>query len=60
MKEVWCIAKKEVRSYFGSAVAIIFLALFLSVVLYTFFWVDRFFVRNIADVRPMFNWLPLL
>ena len=25
-----------------------------------FFWVEAFFARNIADVRPMFEWMPLL
>src|SRR4029078_12742131 len=27
---------------------------------FTFFWVEKFFTRNIADIRPMFDWLPLL
>jgi ABC-2 type transport system permease protein len=60
MNHVWSIARKELRGYFNSAVALIFLATFLGVVLFTFFWVDKFFSRNIADVRPMFDWLPLL
>jgi ABC-type transport system involved in multi-copper enzyme maturation permease subunit len=24
------------------------------------FWVETFFARNIADVRPLFEWMPLL
>jgi ABC-2 type transport system permease protein len=60
MNHVWSIARKELRGYFNSAVALIFLATFLGVVLFTFFWVDKFFTRNLADVRPMFEWLPLL
>ncbi|HKE18607.1 MAG TPA: Gldg family protein [Kofleriaceae bacterium] len=60
MNHIWSIARKELRGYFNSAVALIFLATFLGVVLFTFFWVDKFFTRNIADVRPMFDWLPLL
>jgi ABC-2 type transport system permease protein len=60
MNHVWSIARKELRGYFNSAVALIFLATFLGVVLFTFFWVEKFFSRNIADVRPMFEWLPLL
>ena len=60
MNHVWSIARKELRGYFNSAVALIFLATFLAVVMFTFFWVDKFFTRNIADVRPMFEWLPLL
>ena len=31
-----------------------------SITLFVFFWVEAFFARNIADVRPMFEWLPLL
>ncbi len=60
MNHVWSIARKELRGYFNSAVALIFLATFLAVVLFTFFWYDKFFARNIADIRPMFEWLPLL
>jgi ABC-2 type transport system permease protein len=60
MKHIWSIAAKELRGYFNSAIALIFLATFLAVVLYAFFFVDRFFARNLADVRPLFEWLPLL
>lgn len=60
MRQIWSIATKELRGYFNSAVAIIFLATFLAVVLFTFFWVDEFFSRNAADVAPLFAWLPLL
>jgi ABC-2 type transport system permease protein len=56
----WTLAKKELRGYFGSAVAIIFLAAFLAFTLFTFFWVEKFFARGVADLRPMFDWLPLL
>src|SRR3546814_12709353 len=28
--------------------------------LFVFFWVETFFARNIADVRPLFEWMPLL
>jgi len=57
---VWTVARKELRGIFGSAVALIFLATFLGVVMFTFFWVDKFFARGVADLRPMFDWLPLL
>jgi ABC-2 type transport system permease protein len=60
VKHVLAIAAKELRSFFNSAVALIFLATFLFVVLFTFFWVEKFFARNIADVRPMFEWMPVL
>ncbi len=60
MSHIWSIAARELRGYFQSAVAVIFLATFLAVVMFTFFWVDKFFARNIADVRPLFDWLPIL
>lgn len=53
-------ARKELRSYFLSPVALIFLALFLIVVLVDFFYYSKFFVRNLADVRPLFQSLPFL
>ena len=57
---IWTIARKELRGYFNSAVAVIFLAAFLAVTLYTFFWREHFFARGLADVRPLFEWLPKL
>ena len=60
MTQIWSIALKELRGYFHSAVAFIFLGAFLAAVLFTFFWVDKFFARGVADVRPLFEWLPVL
>jgi ABC-2 type transport system permease protein len=57
---VWTTAKKELRGYFNSAVAVIFLAAFLAVAMYTFFWREKFFARGVADLRPLFEWLPKL
>ena len=54
------VARKEIRLFFASPVAWLFLVAFAGVTLFTFFWVETFFVRNIADVRPMFEWMPLL
>ena len=57
---IWTVAKKELRGYFNSAVAVIFLASFLGVALYTFFWREKFFARGLADLRPLFEWMPKL
>ena len=57
---IWTVAKKELRGYFNSAVAVIFLAAFLAVALYTFFWREKFFARGLADLRPLFEWMPKL
>ncbi len=54
------IAQKEFFSFFSSPIAYIFLGTFIVVSLYNFFWVDKFFARNIADLRPLFHSLPLL
>ena len=54
------VARKELQLFFASPVAWLFLASFMAVCLFTFFWVESFFARNIADVRPLFDWMPLL
>ena len=55
MSQVLSLARKELRAYFRSPVALIFLGAFLLVTLFVVFWVDTFFRRNIADVRPLFH-----
>src|SRR5688500_18153365 len=60
MNHVMSIAKKELRAYFLSPIAFIFLGAFLAVNLFVFFWYESFFNRNIADIRPLFSWLPIL
>ena len=54
------IARKELALFFSSLIAYLFLAAFLGVTLFVFFWGEAFFARNISDVRPMFEWLPVL
>ncbi|MEY3660834.1 MAG: hypothetical protein RLZZ169_1660, partial [Pseudomonadota bacterium] len=54
------IASKEIGLFFASPVAYLFLASFAAVTLFVFFWGEAFFARNIADVRPMFEWMPFL
>jgi ABC-2 type transport system permease protein len=60
MSAAFAIARKEIRALFQSPVAVIFLGVFLLVTLFTFFSWSKFFARNLADVRPFFEWLPLL
>jgi ABC-2 type transport system permease protein len=57
---VLTVARKEFRGFFSSPAAYLFLGAFLAATLFAFFWVETFFARNIADVRPLFQWLPLL
>jgi len=54
------IAAKEFATFFASPAAYIFLGAFLVVSLFVFFWVETFFARNIADARPLFQWMPVL
>ena len=53
-------ARKELTLFFTSPVAYLFIAVFLGVSLFVVFWSEAFFARNIADVRPLFEWMPLL
>ena len=59
-RQILSITQKELSSYFGSLLAIIFLGTFLAAVLFIFFTVDTFFAAGIADIRPLFNRMPLL
>ena len=54
------VAQKEVRLFFASPVAWLFLGSFAAFTLFVFFWVESFFARNIADIRPLFEWMPIL
>ncbi len=60
MKQILAITRKELYGYFGSLMALIFIGIFLAGTLFTFFWIDAFFARGIADVRPLFSRMPLL
>ena len=60
MNNITQIARKEMTSFFSSLTGLIFFGAFLACTLFIFFWVETFFARNIADVRPMFEWMPIL
>lgn len=60
MRQTFAIVRKELNAYFSSPMALIFVGVFLAATLFTFFWVETFFARGIADVRPMFQWMPVL
>jgi ABC-2 type transport system permease protein len=60
MRNVLRIAGKEFGGFFASPTAFLFLGAFLAVTLFIFFWVETFFARNIADARPLFEWMPML
>ena len=60
MTDILRITRKELSSFFNSPVAYLFIGAFLAATLFVFFWVEAFFSRNIADTRPLFDWMPLL
>lgn len=60
MSHILRIARKEFAGFFTTPVAFIFFGAFLASTLFIFFWVETFFARNIADVRPLFDWMPVL
>ncbi len=60
LKTIGRIQGKELTLFFASPIGYLFLGAFLAVTLFVFFWGESFFARNIADVRPMFEWLPIL
>ncbi len=60
MSDLLRVSRRELSSFFGSPVAYLFIGAFLAACLFVFFWVDAFFARNVADLRPLFDWMPLL
>ena len=54
------IARKEFSLYLAGPAGYLFLASFVGVCLFVLFWGEAWFARNIADVRPLFEWMPLL
>ncbi len=60
MQQTFSITRKELDGYFSSLMALIFVGVFLAATLFTFFWLDGFWGRGLADVRPLFRRMPLL
>lgn len=54
------VVQKEVGLFFTSPIAYLFLVTFALISLFIFFWGEAFFSRNIADIRPLFEWMPIL
>lgn len=60
MKQLLTITRKELKGAFYSPAAWLFILLFLLINLFSFFFIENFFVRGIADLRPFFRQMPLL
>ena len=59
-KIIFELANKELKGFFSSPIAYLVLGSFTALSLFSFFWVQAFFARNIADARPMFEGMPIL
>ena len=59
MDKILAIFRKEINLFFGASSCLIFFGAFLGVIIFNFFWVEKFFSRNIMDIRPLFESLPL-
>ncbi|UCF66861.1 MAG: ABC transporter permease subunit, partial [Acidobacteriota bacterium] len=60
MNRVRAVARREMASYFNSPIAYVFLLVFVGAALFTFFNVNAFFSRNLADLRGLFDAVPIL
>ena len=60
LQAIRTIARKELAGFFASPAAYLFVGAFLAATLFVVFWVETFFARGLADVRPMFQWMPVL
>ncbi|MCS6772711.1 MAG: Gldg family protein, partial [Thermoflexales bacterium] len=60
MRTILATARKEWNNYFSSPQALIFIGVFLAACLFVFFWVETFFARGVAEMRPLFRWMPVL
>ncbi len=60
MNRVRALVERELGAAFGSPIAFVFLLVFSGAALFTFFNVQGFFSRGIADLRGLFDAIPLL
>jgi len=60
MNRARAVAFRELRSYFHSPIAYVFLLTFVGTALFTFFNVHAFFARGQADLRSLFGAIPFL
>lgn len=58
LNQVLNISKKEFKSYFESPIAYIIMVVFLA--FQGWFFVRLFFLRNMAEMREFFIWMPLI
>lgn len=60
MSRTRAIFGRELRAYFDSPIAYVFLTAFAGAALFTFFNIESFFSRGVADLRGLFAPLPFV
>jgi ABC-2 type transport system permease protein len=60
VNKIRAVALRELRAYFNSPIAYVFLLVFAGTALFTFFNIEAFFARGQADLRGLFESIPLL
>ena len=60
MRNVFLIAKRELKSYFATPVAFVFIVIFLALTGSFAFYMGGFFSRGQADLEPFFAYHPWL
>ena len=60
MNRIKAVAGRELRAYFNSPIAYVFLLVFVGAALFTFFNANAFFSRGRADLRGLFDAVPFL
>ncbi|MBT6961295.1 MAG: ABC transporter permease subunit, partial [Rhodospirillaceae bacterium] len=60
MRNLWIIAKRELKGYFTTPMAFIFVAIFVAMTGAFTFYIGRFFDRGQASLEPFFSFHPWL
>jgi len=60
MNRVRALSTREFRAFFNSPIAYVFLLAFVGAALFTFYNVNAFFARGLADLRGLFEAIPFL
>ena len=60
MNTIWILAKRELKNYFSTPIAYVFIVVFLLLTGIATFYIGNFFARGQADLVPFFSFHPWL
>ena len=60
MSTTWAVFRRQLKSYFNTPLAFIFIVIFLFLTGIFTFYLGSFFIRGQADLKPFFNFHPWL